>query len=73
MSRASSLSQQGSSTNPELSGGSFIALLRNMAQQREAPLLDKSEIVAGDAAAAGGVRVRLKHYFSRQKPAEPVA
>ena len=69
VSRAAPLSRQGSAGSPESSGGSFMALLRNMAQREPHPL-DKSEILG--SADAGGVRVRLKHYFSRQKAGEHV-
>ncbi len=51
---------------PEGSGGSFMALLRNVSLHPPT-YLDSSDVLDAADATKSGMRVRMKNYFNRQK------
>lgn len=61
-----SLNKAASGLLPEGSGGSFMALLRNVSLHPPT-YLDSSDVLDAADATKSGMRVRMKNYFNRQK------
>ncbi len=61
-----SLGKAPSGLLPEGSGGSFMALLRNVSLH-PSTYLDSSDTLDAADASKSGMRIRIKNYFNRQK------